>query len=226
MMNMQLGGTIAVLESLWNSFLGYLPGLIGGIVLLIIGWAVGKVVGRVVREILVRAEVDEYIKKEGHLNFEASSVFSIIARWFIYLAFISAAAQVFGAPGVTAFVNEILYTILPGIVGAGIVLLVAYVIGIYFKEGIAQKEDTETIYADLSGKIVFWISIFFGVALALDIFFRSVLQTTSSLLPSILMIIVGGVSLGLAIALGLGLKDVVGDMAEDYAKEFKKKRKK
>jgi hypothetical protein len=223
---MALGGTVAILENLWQSFLGYLPGLVGGIVLLIIGWAVGRVIGRVIKEILVKAEVDQYIKEEGHLNFEISSVIDVIVRWFIYLAFISAASQVLGAPGVATFVENILYTILPGIVGAGIVLLVAYVIGIYFKEGLTQhKEGEETIYADLSGKLVFWISMFFGVALALDIFFRSVLSTPSSLLPNILMIIVGAVGLGVAIAIGLGLKDVVGEMAEDYAKDFKKKRK-
>lgn len=224
-MTMTLGGTVVVLESLWQSFLNYLPGLVGGLVLLVIGWAVGRVLGRVVREILERAEVDEYIRKEGHLNFEASSLFDVIVRWIIYIAFISAAAQVLGVPMLTSFFFGRVLPAIGGIIGAGVVVLIAYMIGIYFKEGIAQHEEgEETAYADISGKIVFWLANFFGVALALDIFFTLALDVNTQLVPNLLMIIVGGVSLGAAIAIGLGLRDVVGEMAEDYAEEFKEKR--
>ncbi|MFP4045855.1 MAG: mechanosensitive ion channel family protein [Candidatus Aenigmatarchaeota archaeon] len=220
---MALGGTLAILEGTWQSFLAYLPGLIGALVLLIIGWIVGRVVAKVVKEILIRADVDEYIKKEGSLNFELSSIMHVVVKWFIYLAFISAATSALGIAGVTQFVDGILFNILPGIVGAGIVLLVAYMVGIYFKDSVAKKE---TIYSDLSGKVIFWLSMFFGVALALDIFFRHALQIAGvNLLPNILLILAASIGVGIAIALGLGMKDVVNTMAKDYAKEFKKKRK-
>ncbi|MFB6216497.1 MAG: hypothetical protein ABEJ72_05965, partial [Candidatus Aenigmatarchaeota archaeon] len=191
-----------------------------------IGWIIGRIFGRVTKEILTRAEVDQHLKREGHLNFEITSLSDVVVRWFIYLAFISAAAKILGISGLTNFVNSLLFSVLPGIVGAGIVMLVAYVIGLYFKEGLTEhEEDEESIYADLSGKAVFWLSMFFGVALALDIFFRLALQaSTVSLVPNLLMIIVAGVSLGIAIAIGLGLKDIVSEMAEDYAEEFKDKR--
>lgn len=222
---MELGGTVAVLQNLWQSFLGYLPGLVGAIVLLIAGWIVGRIFGRVTREILDRADVDEYMKREGHLNFNLTGLSDVVVRWIIYLAFIAAATRVLGIAGLTGFVNSILFSVLPGIIGAGIVMLVAYMVGIYFKEGLTEHEEgEESAYADLSGKAVFWLSMFFGVALALDIFFRLALQSGVSLIPNLLMIMVGGVSLGGAIAIGLGLKDVISDMAEDYAEEFKEKR--
>lgn len=216
--------TLSVLENLWQSFLGFLPGLVGAIVLLVIGWIVGRIFGKVTREILVKTKVDEYIQKEGHLNFTASSVLSVVVKWVIYLTFISSASEVLGIVGIQNFVNA---TILPGIggvVGAGVILLAAYVIGIYFKEGITKKE---TLYADMSGKVVFWLSMFFGVALSLDIFFNLALRVpTVNLLPNLLMIIVGAAGIGLAIAIGLGLKDVVQDVAKEYSKDFKKRMKK
>lgn len=223
---MALGGTVAVLQSLWQSFLGYLPGIVGALVLLIVGWVVGRIFGRVTKEVLTRAEVDQHLKKEGHLNFEVTSLSDVIVRWFIYLSFISAAAEILGIAGLTSFVNTLLFSVLPAIVGAGIVMLVAYVVGLYFKEGLTEHEEgEESIYADISGKAVFWLSMFFGVALALDIFFRLALEVSGvSLVPNILLILVGGVSLGAAIAIGMGLKDVVGEMAEEYAEEFKEKR--
>lgn len=223
MITMALGGTIAILEGTWQSFLAYLPGLIGALVLLVIGWIVGRVIAKVVKEVLVRAEVDEYIKKEGSLNFKLSSVLHAVVKWFIYLAFISAAASALGVTGVTRFVNSILFNVLPGIVGAGIVLLVAYMVGIYFKDNVTKKE---TVYSDLSGKVIFWLSMFFGIALALDIFFRHALQIPGvNLLPNILLILAGSIGIGIAIALGLGMKEVVNTMATDYAEEFKEKRK-
>jgi len=224
-MAMELSGTITAIQNLWQSFLGYLPGLIGAIVLLIVGWIVGRIFGRVTREILDKADVDEYIKREGHLNFRLTSISDVIVRWVIYLAFIAAATRVLGIAGLTSFVNSILFSILPGIVGAAIAMLIAYMVGIYFKEGLTEHEEgEESAYADLSGKAVFWLSMFFGVALALDIFFKLALQAGVSLVPNLLMIMVAGVSLGGAIAIGLGLKDVVSNMAKDYAEEFKEKR--
>lgn len=214
-------GTVEVLEGLWQSFLAYLPGLVGAIVLLVIGWIVGRVFAKVARELLVKTKVDEYMQRKGHLDFTASSVISVVVKWIIYLAFISSASEVLGIVGLMNFVNN---TVLPGIggvVGAGIILLAAYLVGIYFKEGVTKKK---TFYADISGKVVFWLSMFFGVALALDIFFNVALRvSTVNLLPNLLMIIVGSAGIGMAIAIGLGLKDVVKDVAEDYSDEFKEK---
>lgn len=226
MISMALGGTVAVLQNLWQSFEGYSTGIVSALVILVIGWAIGRVIGRVVREILERVQVNKYVQKEGHLNFEVSSIFDTVVRWIIYIVFISQATKALGVPILTEFLFGSVLPAIGGVVGAGIVVLVAYMIGVYFKERIIQTEEREeTAYADISGKIVFWLANFFGVALALDIFFKYVLRTGTRLVPNLLMIIVGGVSLGIAIATGLGLKDVVGEMAEDYAEEFKEKRK-
>ncbi len=223
-MNGAIGDTTAVLESLWQSFTGSLGNFIGFLIILVIGWIIGRVVGKVIREILVRADVDEYIKEEGHMNFTASSLFDTIARWVIYIVFISEAVAVLQVQMISNFLFNYVLPGIGGIVGAGIVLLLAYMVGIYFKEGLVQDEDEGTSYADLSGKVVFYLSMFFGTALALDIFFRLALDQPAMLLQGVILILAGALGLGIAIAMGLGLKGVVHDMASDYAKEFKKKR--
>ncbi len=224
-MNAAFGDTAEVLYSLWQSFTGNIGGFIGFIIILVIGWIIGRVVGKVLREILVKAEVDEYIKEEGHLNFTASSLFDTIARWVIYIVFISQAVTVLNIEVISNFLFGYVLPGIGGIVGAGVVLLVAYMIGIYFKEGLIQDEEEGTSYADLSGKVVFYLSMFFGAALALDIFFRLALNQPAMLLQGLILILAGALGIGLAIAVGLGLKDVIKGMAEEYAEEFREKRK-
>ncbi len=220
-----VGDTQAVLQSLWQSFAGSIGNFVGFLIILVIGWIIGRVVGKVIREILVRADVDKYIKEEGHLNFKASSLFDTVARWIIYIVFISQAVNVLQVEVISDFLFANVLPGIGGIVGAGIVLLVAYMIGIYFKEGLIQDEDEGTSYADLSGKVVFYLSLFFGTVLALDIFFRIALGQPAMILQGVIFILAGALGLGVAIAMGLGLKDAISVMAEEYAEEFKEKRK-
>lgn len=203
--------------NLWYSFLAIAPNVIAAIILLIIGFIVGKVTGLVTREILRRVGVDKYLQKEEHLKFQASAVFDVIVRWLIYLAFIQAAVSVLNIETLTFLMNEIL-VFTANVVIAAIIIIVAYAIGVYTKEHIIGKG---TPYSDITGKIVIYFVTFVGLALGLNIVFPG--RTT--LINGILLLIVGGVSLGFAIALGLGLKDVIKEMSIDYAKEFRKKRK-
>lgn len=223
-MESAIGDTQAVLQNLWQSFTGNIGNFIGFLIVLVIGWIIGRVVGKVVREILVKANVDKYIQEKGHLNFEASSLFDTVARWIIYIVFISEAVNVLQVEVISDFLFANVLPGIGGIVGAGIVVLVAYMVGIYFKEGLIEDDDEGTSYADLSGKIVFYLAMFFGTVLALDIFFRVALGQPAMILQGVIFILAGALGLGIAIAMGLGLKDVVHDMAEEYAEEFKEKR--
>lgn len=204
--------------NLWNSFLEMAPNLLAAVILLIIGFIVGKVVGRVVREILERVGVDKYLQKKEHLKFEASSVFDVVARWLIYLAFIQAAVSTLNIETLTFLMSEVM-SFLANVVVAAVIIIVAYAIGVYIKEHILGRG---TPYSDLTGKIIIYFVTFVGLALGLNIVFPG----KTSLINGILLLIVGGISLGLAIALGLGLQDAIKKMSKDYAKEFKKKRKK
>lgn len=223
-MEAAIGDTQTVLQNLWQSFTGNIGNFVGFMIVLVIGWIIGRVVGKVVREVLVRADVDKYMKEEGHLNFKASSLFDTVSRWIIYIVFISQAVNVLQVGVISDFLFANVLPGIGGIVGAGIVILVAYMIGIYFKNGLIQDEDEGTSYSEISGKVVFYLSMFFGTVLGLDIFFSMALDQSTMLLQGVIFILAGALGLGIAIAMGLGLKGVVNDMAEEYAEEFKEKR--
>jgi len=206
----------SITANLWYSFLGFVPNLVGALILLIVGYIVGKVAGMIVREILVRVGVDNYLKKEEHLKFKASSVFDVITRWLLYIIFIKAATDLLGISSLSEIMRELIYFI-PGLVGAAIIIIVAYGVGLYIKDEILAEK---TIYSDLVGKTIFFLILYLGIAVALPL-----VGINPTIVNNLLLVIVGALGLGVAIAIGLGLKDVVKDMAKDYAKDFQMKRK-
>lgn len=213
---MALASLTLVARNIWYPFLSFVPNLIGAIIVLIVAFIAGKVLGLVVREILIRTGVDRYLKKEEHIKFKASSVFDVITRWAIYVMGFVGATQILGISALTEVMMTILLFI-PQIIGAVIVILASYGVAVYIKDEILAAK---TIYSDLLGKVIFFLIIYIGIAIALPI-----VQVETQLIGNLLLVIVGAVGVGMAIAMGLGLKDVVREMGKDYANDFKKKRK-
>ena len=206
---------ISMMSLLWAHFINFLPKFISGLILLIIGLFVGKLVGKAVKHILQRAKLDYYVSETAKPRVSLTDIFALITRWWIYLAFISAAIDVLQIPTLSGWIVRIT-TFIPSIIGAALIIIVAYVIAEYIKE---QVKKGETIYSNIVGKLIFFFIMYVAVAIALP-----VLGVPSGLVSNILLVIVASVGLGLAIALGLGLKDAVSDISKNYIKKYKFKK--
>lgn len=201
-----------VFISLWDNFIGSLPGLIAAIITLLIGLVLGKVLGRVVKEVLIRTNVDSYTTEKHKLAFKLSDIFSLITRWWIYLVFIQQSAVFLNVAAITTFVNSLI-AFIPGLVESAIIIIVGYVIASYMKDKIISAK---TLYADIIGKTVFFLMVYISIALALPF-----VGINPTLINWILLIIIAAIGAGLAIAIGFGLKDVVAQAAKDYSKKFR-----
>lgn len=200
------------LLTLWGSFLSGLPGFIMAVILLAIGLIIGKVAGRVVKEILTRIKIDNYVHHKDKMAFRLSDVFSVIAKWYIYLVFIQQASIFLGVDAIMEFVNSII-SFLPGLIEASLIIIVGFVLAEYVKDRIIAAK---TMYADIIGKTIFFLLIYLSIALALPF-----VGINANLVNSILLILIGSIGIGLAIAIGFGLKDVIADMARKYSKKFR-----
>lgn len=205
----------AILERFAIMTINYIPNLLSAIILLVIGLLVGKAVGMVVKELLVRLKIDEYIGLKKKKFMSISEMFSIISRWWIYLAFISAALseQVLGLPVIANWVTSIM-NFIPSVIGAAIIIIVAYILGEFIANEIKKSETT---YGSVVSKVIFFFIMYVAIAIALPM-----LGIPSKLVENILIIIIGSLGLGLAIAIGLGLKDVINEVARKYIKEKQK----
>lgn len=202
----------AVLANFWDAVVIYLPNVVSAIILLAIGLIVGKIAGRVVKQVLDQAKIDSYISENKKPIVSVSTMLSLIVKWWVYLAFITAASDVLRIIALADWVATI-NAFIPRIIGASIIIFAGYALGEYIKE---QIKKTETIYANIVGKVTLFFIVYMAVAMALP-----VLGISATLVNSIMLIIVGSMGVGLAIALGLGLKVPVEMVAKRYLQKSK-----
>jgi len=203
---------VTILQSTWQSFVSFLPNILGAVVLLIFGLVLGKIVGRVVKEVLERVKLDYYVTETEKPIISLSSIFSLITRWWIYLAFIASAVSVLGVTELVIWVKQIL-NFIPNIIGAALIVIVGYILAEYIR---IQMKKMKEIYAAIVSKILYFFIIYVSIALALPI-----LGIPATLVNNILLVIIASVGIGVAIAIGLGLKDAVAIVAKKYVKRVR-----
>ncbi len=196
-----------------------LPRILNSILLIFLGIIIGKLVGKLVYISLKKLKIDEYLSTESFsINF--SGITSTFIRWWIYLAFLSAALSkdVLGIQILSDWIMQI-NNFIPKVIGASIVFLIGLFIGEFIRD---QIEYTRATYSKYISRGVFFFIMYVAFAIALDI-----VGIPTELINSVLLIALASFGLGFAIAFGLGFKDVFSDIAKKYKyQKPKKKRRK
>lgn len=205
---------VDILGELTTNTVAFLPNLVAAVILLVIGLVVGKVVGRVVKEVLERIKLDYYVTETHKPSISVSNLFAVIAKWWIYLAFITAALsrEVLGVTALSLWVAEV-NAFIPRIIGAAVIMVVGYVLAEYIK---GHLKKTQSLYGVLVGKTLFFFVLYVSIALALPI-----LGISAALVNNILLVIIASVGLGFALAMGLGMKDAVSDLSKRWVRKMK-----
>ncbi len=201
---------------------GFLPNLIGAIVILIVGWIIARVVKslavkllRVVRfNVLTdKAGVDKFLQ-DGGVKVTASEVVGVLLYWLIMLIVLSAAFNSLGLRIASELFNEIILFV-PNVVVAVLVLIVGlylarfmdHVVVTYFKNIGVQNAET-------FGRIAKWAILVFVVSVTL---FQ--LNVGAEIVRDAFLIIFGAVALALALAFGLGGRDWAAHVIKDHWKK-------
>ncbi len=125
---------LSVTQALSN-LLGFLPALIGAIVVLVLGWIVSGILAGLVERALKAvgfekasqsAGIAGFIEKSGS-EWTASKVLAEIVKWFIRLVAIQAAAQILGMGQISEIVNSILLFLPNVVVALAIIVLGAFI---------------------------------------------------------------------------------------------------
>ncbi|MFA4820136.1 MAG: hypothetical protein WC613_04220 [Candidatus Aenigmatarchaeota archaeon] len=205
---------VDILGELTTNTVNFLPNLVAAIILLVIGLVVGKVVGRVVKEVLDRVRLDYYITETRKPAISVSNMFAVIAKWWIYLGFITAALsrEVLGVTALSLWIAEI-NAFIPRIIGAAVIMVVGFVLAEYIK---SHLKKTNSLYGIFVGKTLFFFVLYVSIALALPI-----LGISAALVNNILLVIIASAGLGFALAVGLGMKEAVADVSKRYVRKLK-----
>jgi len=199
-----------------DAFFGFIPRLIGFLLVLFIGYIVARIVKGVLVKVLDRVGIDhalhsgstgEYVNKVAP-DVKPSRLIGALAFWFIFLGAVSIAVSQLGIPALTTFVAAI-GSYLPNVIAAVLIFVIAGVIAAAVGGLVARTMgDTPT------GKVVGSVVPVLVMAIATFMILNQ-LQIAPEIVTITYGALIGGVFLAMALAFGLGGREVANEMLSE-----------
>jgi Conserved TM helix len=199
-----------------DSFFGFLPKLLGFILVLAIGWIVAKVVKTAVTKLLEKVGLDkalhsgttgQYVDRIAP-DTSPSRLIGSLAYWFIFLGALAIAVSQLGIAALDNFVAAI-GAYLPNIIAAVLIFVVAGAIAAAIGGLVARTMgDTPT------GKVVGSVVPVLVMAIATFMILNQ-LQIAEEIVTITYAALLGAAALAMALAFGLGGRDLANRMLSD-----------
>jgi hypothetical protein len=206
---------INTFNTLISQFIGFVPRLVGCIVILLVGYLVAKTVAIVVRNVLGKVGFDKIgeklneisIVKQLKTEIKLSEIVAKVLYYFILLVFLTAATETLGVNAITSMVLS-LVNFIPQLIAAAIMLQIGIMLSDAIKGAVVSVCRSFNIpSAKLIGNIVF---IFFLVITFISALGQIGIET--ALLESSFNLIIGGVIVAFALGYGIASRDVMANM--------------
>ncbi len=210
---MDVGGSF---NRAWEGFFGFLPNLLGFLVLLLVGYVVARLVATAAQKLLEKTGVDSKLRQSDANRYVEMVVSGArpsrgIARavfWLVFAFFLFSAIGALGIPALTTFMNEVL-AYLPNIIVAIVIFVVAAIVAGAVASGVGRvMGDTPT------GKIVATVVPALVMIIAMFMILEQ-LEIAEEIVRIAFAATMFALALGLALAFGLGGRDLAGAMLED-----------
>ena len=210
----------------WNAFstkvMGFLPNLIGAVIIFVAGWLFSRIVKLGVVKLLKLIRFDtagektglnEFLQK-GNLTKTPTQIVGTLIYWFFMILVLIASLDALGLPIVSDMLNEV-FLYIPNVVAAIIVL----VLGMLFGNLVSAVVRTTASNADIAaadglGKAALYAIILFSASIALV-----QLGIGEDIVASAFIIAFGATALAIAIAFGLGGKDLATDLMKKWLEQ-------
>jgi Conserved TM helix len=218
--------TIHWLTTAFDGLVAFLPNLVAGLVILLVGWVIAVVLARVTRMLARRLGFDRLFAKLGISNNAAPSYGSQMLGSIVYaIVMVVAVMQAprvwrldFIANGLAAVIGY-----LPHVLAAAVVFGVSLYIGNWVRDRLyrARPAQTETEVAPAGGGTTtaprFLPGLIRGVILAIGAFMAlRELQIAPEIVNAAFMLTLGALAVAGAVAFGLGGRDVAGRIAQSW----------
>ena len=201
------------IENGFTAIFGFIPELIGALIVLVIGYFVAKIVASVMTKLLRRAGLDRTATEGKGGNYiskvtqSPSGLVGRIAFWALFLGAVSLAVTVLGINALTDFVAAI-FAYLPNVIAALLIFLVAGAIA-----GAVAALVTRTMGDTPTGKVIASVVPILIMAIA-GFMILDQLKIAETIVTITYAALIGAIALGCALAFGLGGREVAGRMLE------------
>ena len=215
--------TIEGLQNLWKSILGFVPNLIGVIIVFIIGWFISVGIGKLIASVLQKLKVDRLLDAKGlkevleraEIKIKPSEFIGAICKWILVIVFLLVAVEILGFVEFAGFLKSIL-AYLPNVVVA-VLILVVTVILVDIVEKIVRTavEGIKVGYGHLASAIIKWSIWIFAILAILH-----QLGVARPFMETLFTGIVAMLVLAIGISFGLGGKEVAADILQNLRKKL------
>ena len=213
---------------IWNSVIvnlaSWLPGLVGALILLIVGWLLASLGQAIVRGLLRRLGLDRLAERIGFTHFlinaglegSAAVLLARLVYWLILLIFIMAALESLGVSSMNEVFNGLI-SYLPNILAAALILILGAVIARLAGDAVGAF----AVQSGISGGLILGQAVRISILILTIILTLDQLNLNTSLLSAIALVIIAAIALALGLAFGLGNRSLARSiMAGFHAKEM------
>lgn len=201
------------LQKALNGLLGFLPNLLGFLVILVVGYLIARLVKGILTRLLEKVGVDKALHSGpagphvARVSPDASpgALIAGVVFWFIFLFVLTAAISALKIPAVTAFMNQVL-GYLPNVIAAVLIFVIAGVTAAA-AGGAAAKLMGDTPTGKVVGTAI--PALVMGIAVFMVL---NQLRIAPAIVQITYIALLGSVALGAALAFGLGGRDVAGQL--------------
>ncbi len=213
--------TLNPLEAIWYSILNNLPGIIGAVVVIIIGYLIGLLVGHLIYKLLLKWKLDEWVINNDFsnilLHIKLSKIIKELIVWGIFIVFLAPAASLIKINVLTEILTKFAYWV-PQLIFAIIITIVGLVVSQIIARNIHVSKDHKV------SKVVSEVIQVIIIILIVNIALRQI-GVEVQFIETILLIILGGVVLAFAIAVGIGLSCSIRNYSDRLMETYVTKKK-
>jgi len=204
---------------------GFLPTLVGAILILVVGLIVSKWVKSLVTKLAVITKVSQLTKNPAIRDFldnaqittKFENVLGEVAKWLVLLYFVINAANYVGLTAVSQLLNS-LFSVIPSLIAALIILFLGVILSGFLEKLIkGSLGASDPSLSRFAGRVVSYttMTIFILAALAQ-------LGIASFFIQITYVGFILTLALALGLGIGLGSKDIFKQILESWYKKVQK----
>jgi hypothetical protein len=204
------------LQRALDSLIGFIPNLIGFLIILLIGYVVARIVKAVVTTVLEKVGLDRalsgspagaYVERASP-GASPSRLVATVAFWFIFIYAIAAAVGALKIPALTNFMTNV-QNYLPNVVAAVLILVLGIALA-----GAAAAFAHRVMGDTPIGRMVRAVAPTLILAIAVFIVLAQ-LKIAPTIVVTTYVALIGMLAVAGALAFGLGGREVAADLLRD-----------
>jgi len=201
---------VVSLQNLWALVIGFLPNLLGALLVLVIGLIVAAGLERLVERLVFYLRIDALLEKMGvgaylqraNLQLNVGHFLGKIVYWFMVVAFLLASSDILSFTALSGFLQDVLLYI-PNVLIAALILLAAVVVANFMKGLVlASVLGAKLHAAKFLGAATWWVIMVFGLLTA-----AAQLNIAVAIINTLITGMIAMLALAGGLAFGLGGRD-------------------